>query len=94
MTSHVLKYFCFGWRARRKVKERTRGNEVLWKEPNTERNARSEVSREKLLQIKFFSDVNALSTGKYWLTFQSIGPEHEGITILRSVGKYLAAETA
>jgi hypothetical protein len=63
-------------------------------EPNTEINVRSEVTRERLLQIKFLWDVNALSTGKQWLTFQSIDPEHEGITIFRNIGKYLAAETA
>jgi hypothetical protein len=36
----------------------------MWKEPKTEGNVRSEVPRETSLKIKFFWDVNALSTGK------------------------------
>jgi hypothetical protein len=36
----------------------------MWKEPSTEGNVRSEVPRERLLQIKFFWDVDAVSTGK------------------------------
>jgi len=60
----VFSYFCCKYGAKRKVLERRKGNEVMWKEPNTEGNVRSEVPRERLLQIKFFWDVNTLSTGK------------------------------
>jgi hypothetical protein len=53
MTSHVFSYFPYRYRTRRKVVERRKGKEVMWKEPNTEENVRSEVPRERLLQIKF-----------------------------------------
>jgi hypothetical protein len=60
----VFSCFRYRYRGRRKVIERKKGNEVMWKEPNTEGNVRSEVPRERLLKIKCFWDVNALSTGK------------------------------
>ena len=65
----------------------------MWKEPNSEVCV-IWVPRKRLLQIKFFWYVNDVSTSNYWLTFECIDPEHEGTTIFRNVGKYLAAETA